>query len=162
MRERTVDNIKRGHLLNNVPEVLVELWRRRRGRPRTWRCHRIGELISTEVKAIETHAVALAPLEPVHGHEEEDETRAWTTDKGWTMDREETNKARARRRTKVSNPRNPTPGKIYAVNFERDIDAYRAKRTSSTVNGSLCVDREIGLLRERNDVLSLRTVTYKA
>ena len=75
----------------NVLEVLVELWRRSRGRPRTWRCHRIGELIIVEVKALETHVVALAPVEPVHGHVEEDETRAWTTDKGWTTDWEETN-----------------------------------------------------------------------
>ena len=167
MRGKTINNIKSGHLLINVPEVLVELWRRSRGGPRTWRCHRIGELIAAEDKALETHAVALAPVEPVHGHVEEDETRAQTTDKGWTTDKgrttdwEETNTARARRRTKVSNSRNPTPGKTYAINFERDIDAYRTKRISSIVKGNLGVDREIGLLRERNDVLSLRTVTYR-
>ena len=35
IRRETIDNIKSGHLKTNVPEVLVELWRSRRGKPRT-------------------------------------------------------------------------------------------------------------------------------
>ena len=80
MRRKMINNIKSGHLITNVLEVLVELRRSSRGRPRTWRCHRIGELIAAEVKALETHAVASALVESVHGHVEE-ETRAWTTNK---------------------------------------------------------------------------------
>ena len=151
MQKRTVDNIKRGHSLKNVSEVLVELRRRRRGRPRAWRYHRIGELISAKVKTIETHAVAVTPLEPVHGHAKEDETKGWMTDK------EETNTGRVRRRTKVNKPRNPTLGKVYAINFERDVGAYRAKRTSLPVNGRLYVEREAGLLKEKYNMLLLRT-----
>ena len=142
--------------------MLVELRRRSRGRPRAWRCHRIGELISAKVKTIETHAVALAPLEPVHGLAEEDKTKGWMTDKGWTTDKEETNTSRVRRRPEVSKLRNPTLGKVYAINFERDVGTYRANRTNLTVNGRLYVEREVGLLKEKNNVLPLRIETYKA
>ena len=132
--------------------MLVELWRSRRERSRTWRYHWTRELIVAEAKALETHTV-VAPVESVHRHIEEDETRAWTTNKGWTTDKDrttdwgETNTARARRRTKVSNPRNPTSGITLTVNSERDIEDYRAKRISSAVKGNLGVDIEIGLLR---------------
>ena len=89
IQRKTIDNIKGGHLITNVPEVLVELWRSRRGRSRTWRCHWTGERIIVEDKELEIHVVA-APVESMHGHVEEDGTRAWTTNKGWTADKDRT------------------------------------------------------------------------
>ena len=166
IRRKTIDNIKSGHLITNVPEVLVKLWRSRRGKSRTWRCHRTGERIVAQAKKLEIHAVA-ALVESVHGYVEEDGTRAWTTNKGWTADKDrttdwrETSTSRTRRRTKVSNPRNPTPGIILAVNSESDIEDYRTESISSTVKSNLGVDREIGLLRERNDIPLLRTIICK-
>ena len=114
MQKKTIDNIKnknkKSHLLKNVSEVLVEL-RRNKGRPRAWRWHRIVELILVKVKMIETQPAALAPLEPVHGYADEDDT------KGRTTDREETNTAQARRPTKVSESRNPILVKISTINL---------------------------------------------
>ena len=81
-----VDNIKRSHLLKNVPEVLVKL-RRSRGPSRAWRWHRTVELILVRVKTIEIQVAALVPSKPVHSYTDEDDT------KGWATDREETNAA---------------------------------------------------------------------
>ena len=117
-------------------------------------------------------------MELVHGRVEEDGTKDWTTNKGWTANKEDANKgwtadkdwttlwsktntARIGRRTKVRNPRNSTLDIILAVKFERDTVGYRAERTSLTMKGSLGVNKKTGLFRERNNIPPLRTVICK-
>ena len=74
-----------------VLEVLVELWKSRRGSSRTWRRHWTGALIAAETETLEAHAI-VAPVELVHGRVEEDGTKDLTTYKDWTADKDDANK----------------------------------------------------------------------
>ena len=142
VRKKTVDNIKRSHLLKNVSEVLVEL-RRSRGPLRAWRWHRTVESILVRVKTIEIQAAALAPSEPVHSYTDEDDT------KGRVTDRKEMNAAQVRRPTKVIESRNPTLVKISSINYVRYKGAYRTQRTSLPENGRTYVEIVKGVLEEK-------------
>ena len=104
-----------------------------------------------------------SPAELVHGRVEADSTRDQMTDKGWTADKDrtldwrETSTARRRKKTKVSNPRNPTPCLSLAVNFVCVLIDYRVENTGSKIKDGLSIDSEREMLRERNAILSIST-----
>ena len=162
IRRETITNKKSGHLKTNLPEVeaLVELWRRRRGRPEVlaelWRRHR-GRQRTWSIEA--------------------DGTRDWSTDKSWTANKDrtsdwretstankdrtsdwrKTSTARRRKKKKVSNPRNPTPCLSPAVNLVCVLVDYRVVNIGSKTKYRLSIDSEREMLRERCVILSIRT-----
>ena len=83
--------------------------------------------------------------------------KGWMADKDRTSDWRKTSTVRIRRKTKVSNPRNPMPCISLAINFVSVIVDYRVESIGSTMKDRLGIDREIELLRERNAILSIRT-----
>ena len=114
--------------------MLVELWRSRRGRSRTWSVEADG----TRDRSMD---------------------RGLTANKDRTLDWRETSIARRRKKNKVSNPRNPTPCLSLAVNLVCVLVDYRVVNTGSKTKYRLSIDSEREMLRERCAILSISTTT---